>query len=167
VRAPGCPFAAADGYLSRPAERLVVNGLRLWAAGYDEGEIACWEEAWNLYAATFGAERARPAVTQLSHWVKAICLWRPERLRCFAANCPFVCRDECLAAALIAASQHGDGVSLGYCAERLGGPAGRADVMESGIGFAQTLDALGQRLVPVPQDVLRSLVEEPPRASYH
>lgn len=164
---PNCPFPGASRYLSRTPEKLVVNGVRLWAAGYETGEIASWETAWNLFAATLGPVPARPAVTQLSHWVKAICLWRPERLRCFGADCPLICRDECLAAALIAACQHGEASCLTYCAERLGGPAGRSEVLETAVGFADTLRALGQVLLPVPHNVVRSLVERPPTASYH
>jgi hypothetical protein len=56
---------------------------------------------------------------------------------------------------------------LAYCAERLGGPAGRSEVLESASGFADTLRDVGQILLPVPQEVVRSLVERPPTASYH
>ncbi len=68
------PAASGGGYLNRTPERLVVNGLRLWAAGYETGELDTWQEAWNLYAIVLGPQRARPAVTQLSLWVKAICI---------------------------------------------------------------------------------------------
>lgn len=167
MRTPACPFAARGSYLQRTPEKLVVKGLRLWAAGYERGDLAFWQSAWNVYATTLGPVRARPAVTQLSHWVKAICLWRPERLRCFSADCPFMCQDECLAAGLIAACQHGDAACATYCAEGLGGPAGQREVIESAAGFADTLRGLGQLMLPVPKDVVRSLVEEPPSTSYH
>ena len=58
-RPAGLAFADGD------AEHLVVEGLRRWIAGYQTGSIACWELAWNLYAAKLGVARARPAGQRL------------------------------------------------------------------------------------------------------
>ena len=33
------------------AEWLVGVGFRCWLAGYDTGDIACWENGWNEYTA--------------------------------------------------------------------------------------------------------------------
>jgi len=40
--------AAAAGSFSRyrEPERLVGLGFRAWLAGYQTGDISCWEEAW-------------------------------------------------------------------------------------------------------------------------
>ena len=54
------------------AEWLVGVGFRCWLAGYDTGDIACWETGWNAYARVLGAERAKRAVTELACWVRAV-----------------------------------------------------------------------------------------------
>jgi hypothetical protein len=54
------------------AERLVGIGFRCWLAGYDTGDISCWENGWNEYSRTLGAERAKRAVTELACWVRAV-----------------------------------------------------------------------------------------------
>jgi len=162
-----CPFGGARSYLEHVPERLVVDGLRLWAAGYVTRDIQPWGEAWNLYAATLGQIGARQALGPLSQWVKALFLWRPEEPKTFCQGCRLICRDECLGAAMIAACQHEDWECLALVAERLGGPAGQTEVTEAARAFALTLVALDQRLMHVPANVVRSLVDEPPTQSYH
>ncbi len=54
------------------AEWLVGVGFRCWLAGYDTGDIACWENGWNEYARALGTERAKRAVTELACWVRAV-----------------------------------------------------------------------------------------------
>ena len=39
------------------AEWLVGVGFRCWLAGYDTGDIACWENGWNEYNRLLGTER--------------------------------------------------------------------------------------------------------------
>ncbi len=80
---------------------------------------------------------------------------------------PFLCRDECLGAAMIAACQHDDWECLAVVADRLGGPAEQKEVIEAALAFALTLAALDQRLMRVPANVVRSLVDKPPTHSYH
>jgi hypothetical protein len=60
MSAPNCPFPGASTYLSRTPEKLVVNGVRLWADGYEKGDITSWEMAWNLYAAALGPVQPGP-----------------------------------------------------------------------------------------------------------
>ena len=59
------------------AEWLVGVGFRCWLAGYDTGDIACWENGWNEYTRALGTERAKRAVTELACWV-ARCAPRPR-----------------------------------------------------------------------------------------
>ncbi|MBL6430835.1 MAG: hypothetical protein HPM95_05065 [Alphaproteobacteria bacterium] len=46
--------------------------MRRWIAGYQTGSIACWELAWNLYAAKLGVARARPVITGLGCYARAL-----------------------------------------------------------------------------------------------
>ena len=163
-----CPFRSTGiAYLGQQPEHLVVNGFRLWSAGYSLGDVGQWSAAWRLYAAALGPHGGRLALTQLSHWVTAICRWRNAPLRCFAQGCPHICRDECLAAAMIAACQNQDAECLRYCVGKLGGLADQKDVLEAAFAFAGVLVTLDQRLMAVPCNVVRGLVEEPPTRSYH
>ncbi|MCT8268044.1 MULTISPECIES: hypothetical protein [Afifella] len=156
-----CPFAGACGYLKRPPEALVVNGFRLWVAGYQTGDIEHWSEAWNLFSEKFGHGPARHSVTQLAHWVRSVFLWRTDPIQCFSSGCPHICRDECLAVAMIAACQHRDGSCLDYCLERFCGFADHREPLEAALGFASALDSHGQRLMSVPCEVVRGLIEPP------
>lgn len=167
----GCPFAAAGSYTSRPVERLLLDGIRLWGPGMDEaeahGDTTLLAKAWELFARELGPERARCALDALSGLLRGVAAWRPEPLRVFRAGCPHVCRDECLIAALVAGAQHGDWDVVGLAASRLGGPSGSMEVTEAAIGLGVVLSLSERTLLPVPGPVLRSLVDEPPSRSVH
>ena len=51
--------------LDRGPEHLVGIGFRCWLAGYETGEIACWEQAWTAYAAALGPIDAKRALGDL------------------------------------------------------------------------------------------------------
>ena len=53
-------------------ERLVVMGLRGWLAGYETGDIACWEAVWNDYARELGPDRAKPVVADEAAFFAAV-----------------------------------------------------------------------------------------------
>lgn len=162
-----CPFSNDCPYLKRETESLVVNGYRCWVAGYQTGNVEHWSEAWNLIAVRLGPEDARPVVAQLSAWVKAICLWRTDPLQVLRSGCGHLCADECLAVSMIAAGQHRDMPCLGYCAERLCGPAGDKEIVEAAIGLASTLKSAGRDLMPVSLDMVRGVAELPPTPTLH
>jgi len=162
-----CPFAGAPAYLERVPEKLVVEGFRSWIAGYQTGDIARWDEVWNLFATTLGSSDGRLALNLLSEWVKSIWLWHTEPVRIFPPGCLHICRDECLAAATIAACQNDDPEALRYCLERMGGVAGSIEVLEASVAFANGLRGMDQRLLRVPCPVLRQLLEQPKRTAYH
>ena len=62
--------ASATARRASGAEWLVGVGFRCWLAGYDTGDIACWETGWNEYSRVLGTERAKRAVTELACWVQ-------------------------------------------------------------------------------------------------
>ena len=41
------------------ADRLVALGFRHWVAGYQTSDIACWEQAWQLFEHELGMKAAR------------------------------------------------------------------------------------------------------------
>ncbi len=149
------PSAAPHGGFdprSRAPERLVVGGFRAWMAGYDTGDIAYWETAWNDFAAALGPEMAKPAVSALSSWVKTVRACSARPIECFAFDCAAFCKDECAALALVSACQHRDRCQARAAAFLLTGLSASVDpTVASADRFAAALDETGQRLRPLPE----------------
>ena len=146
-----------QSYLDRKGERLVVQGFRHWLSGYEFGDTACWEQAWNLFTEELGAINAGSLVSHLHFWVKAIREKASDPVRCLTCQCRYLCRDECLCVGMIAALQHGDEESAAMCAGALVG--GKADeVVAAARLFASLLIENGARLLEVPPHVIVSII---------
>jgi hypothetical protein len=130
------------------AEWLVGMGFRCWLAGYDTGDIACWENGWNEYSRALGPERARRAVTELACWVRAVRASAARRIEYSPVGCPAFCADECLAISLIAASQHHRCPAMRACALALTGSDAVDPVLKAANAFADALQEADQRLSP-------------------
>ena len=61
----------AAAMLSGP-ERLVGLGFRCWLSGFQTSDIGCWEVAWHEYSTAVGAQAAKPLMTDLACWVRAV-----------------------------------------------------------------------------------------------
>jgi len=120
--------ASLSGF--REPERLVGLGFRAWLAGYQTGDITCWEEAWTIYSSALGPQRARPIVTDLACWVRAIKSASCRSIEVYPGQCAGFCRDECMAIAMVAASQHGACPALRACAFALLENSAIDDVVE-------------------------------------
>jgi hypothetical protein len=129
-------------------ERLVGLGFRLWSLGTLQGEIGCWERAWNLYAERLGAGNARRAVTDLSLWVAAVNRSAAREIEVFPEPCRSFCRDECLAVSMIAACQQDTCPAVLAYAFALAESEGRDAVLSAAQRFAATLADLDHRLSP-------------------
>ena len=130
------------------AEWLVGVGFRCWLAGYDTGNIACWENGWNAYAQALGTERAKRAVTELACWVRAVRATASRKIEYFPVGCPGFCADECMAISLIAASQHHRCPAMRACALALTGSDLVDPVLDTANAFADVLQEADQRLSP-------------------
>jgi hypothetical protein len=143
--------------LSRQPERLVVEGFRYWLNGYITGSVDCWELGWDLYAREVGPRDARRLLGDLSFWVRETRRAAGRPLACFPYACQCLCRDECLALALVAARQNGDADTARLAARHLA-PDGEPEPAEAAAGtFAAALDAVHQRLLPVPAHVVEEI----------
>jgi len=138
------PFPA---HLDGP-ERLVAIGFRCWMAGYQTGDIACWEHAWNIYASELGPAPARAALTDLSCWVRKIHATSGRPIETYPAACRGFCRDECVAVAMVAASQHHVCPALRACTFALLGGTHIDEVVSETDALAATLATLDQCLSP-------------------
>jgi hypothetical protein len=144
----GNAWASVRGSPSSGAEWLVGVGFRCWLGGYDTGDIAYWENGWNTYQRTLGAERARRAVTELACWVRAVRASASRKIEYSPFGCPGFCADECLAISLIAASQHHRCPAMRACALALTGSELVDPVLDAANGFADALHEADQHLSP-------------------
>src|SRR5581483_366288 len=128
------------------AEWLVGVGFRCWLAGYDTGDISCWEHGWNEYARVLGPERAKRAVTELACWVRAVRSSAARKIEYSPFSCPGFCADECMAISLIAASQHHRCPAMRACALALTGSDLVEPVISAANAFADVLEEADQRL---------------------
>ncbi len=145
-------LSASDGLsvhsdLFQGGERLVGLGMRCWLAGYETGDIRCWEEGWRIYADRLGTDKAKTVVTELACWVRTLSGHAARRIEFFPFYGPFeqvrFCRDECLGICMIAAGQHGDAAMARRCAGALIGAADSAAVEQAGKAFGVALAGTG------------------------
>lgn len=168
IRIPIDPSGAVTSrYLERPAEKLVVEGLRRWMQGCERGSIDCWERAANLYAEELGITDGSRVLVALAHWVDTLRNWMDRPAGLSPSECPRLCRDECFAVTMIAACQNHDDESLGQALGRLVPPGGRDDVVRATRAFADALAETGQILIPVPGAVIREIGTRPCRRQFH
>jgi hypothetical protein len=130
------------------AEWLVGVGFRCWLAGYDTGDIACWENGWNEYNRVLGPSRAKRAVTELACWVRAVRSTASRKIEYSPFGCSGFCADECMAISLIAASQHHRCPAMRACALALTGSDLVDPVIDAANAFADVLQDADQRLSP-------------------
>ena len=128
------------------AEWLVGVGFRCWLAGYDTGDIACWENGWNEYARALGPVRAKRAVTELACWVRAVRATASRKIEYYPFGCAGFCADECMAISLIAASQHHRCPAMRACVLALTGSYLVEPVIDAANAFADVLQEADQRL---------------------
>lgn len=134
--------APGGGTADGGVERLVVEGLRRWLAGYHTGSIECWEMAWSLFASELGVARARAAVAGLSCYARALNGWAKGGFELMPYDCPRRCAHECLAVAMVAAWQRGRQEEAAAIADELVVSSGLPATLEAAANLADTLRRL-------------------------
>lgn len=158
---PGARVGQGHRQTLSGAEWLVGVGFRCWLAGYDTGDIACWETGWNAYARVLGTERAKRAVTELACWVRAVRASASRKIEYYPYGCAGFCRDECMAISLIAASQHHRCPAMRACALALTGSSLVEPVIDAANAFADALQEADQLLSPETVAALAAASEAP------
>jgi hypothetical protein len=128
------------------AEWLVGVGFRCWLAGYDTGDIACWENGWNEYNRILGPARAKRAVTELACWVRAVRSSASRKIEYYPFGSSGYSPDECMAISLIAASQNHRCPAMQACALALTGSDLVEPVIDATNAFADALQEADQCL---------------------
>lgn len=129
-------------------EHLVGVGFRCWMAGYQTGDINCWEVGWNHYASVLGPKQAKAAVTELACWVRSVRSRATRPIEVYPTHCTRFCRDEYIAISLIAAAQQNECPAMRACAFALIGDGLVDDVVDTAEDFACLLGGFGVRLQP-------------------
>lgn len=137
----------AAAMMSAP-ERLVGVGFRCWLAGFQTSDIGCWEVAWDQFSRAVGPKAAKPLMTELACWVRAVQDTAERRIEVYPAQCRQFCRDECLAISMVAACQHNTCPAFRACAVALLGSNQIDEAMEGAEEFALRLKEADQMLSP-------------------
>ncbi len=149
--------------LDRPAESLVVRGFRCWMAGYEFGDIDCWETAWREYSDVLGPRDARAVLSDLQFWIRTLREVSARPVSCFPHCCRHLCHDECMVLSLVSAHQRQDLGAARAAAHHLSGlHNGRelAALIDASGDFACALADAGQHLIPVNIAVVESIAAQ-------
>jgi hypothetical protein len=165
--ASATPSGCSVPLFERLPERLVLEGFRRWMAGYASGDLGHWEEAWNLHAASLGVQAARQLVDKLARFVRTVRDWSLCPIACFPGGCRHVCRQECFALAMVAASQNDDLAALETSMRYLLDPEGHAEAMLPALAYAETMRASDLLLMPVSQAVIEEIAGRPAHERLH
>lgn len=138
---------SAAPMLSAP-ERLVGLGFRCWLTGFQTSDIGCWEVAWDEFSRAVGPHAAKPLMTELASWVRAVQDTAERRIEVYPARCDEFCRDECLAISMVAACQHCACPAFRACAIALLGSNEIDEAMDCAEEFALRLKEADQLLSP-------------------
>lgn len=144
ARATAIPAAPI---LSAP-EKLVGVGFRCWLTGYQTSDIGCWEVAWDAFSRAVGPRAAKPLMSELACWVRAVQDSAERRIELYPAQSDKFCRDECLAISMVAACQHCACPAFRACAEALLGCNEVDEAIEGAEEFALRLKQADQMLSP-------------------
>lgn len=165
--ASATPSGHCVALFDRLPERLVLEGFRRWVAGYASGDLTHWEEAWNLHAESLGSRDARIVVDKLARFVRTVRDWSLRPISCFPGGCRHICRHECFALAMVAASQNGDAESLSAAMRHLLDPEGHAEAVVPALAYADAMRASDMMLMPVPRTVIDEIAGRPLNERVH
>jgi hypothetical protein len=101
------------------AEVFLLTALRCWLSGYETGDIACWELAWQGVCRKTPLAEAKRIIAELGQFTRVL----RQTLTCRFIYLPYCCGrampEECLAVELVACAQSGDLFRAGELARRL------------------------------------------------
>jgi hypothetical protein len=161
------PVCNSVPLLERLPERLFLEGFRHWMAGYSSGDLSNWEEAWNIHAAALGTSGARVVVDRLARFVKAVRCWSICPIDCFPNGCRHVCRHECFALAMVAASQNHDLDCLSTAMRHLIQPDRHETAIRPALAYAEVMRENRLVLMAVPRAVIEEIAGRPVHERLH
>lgn len=157
----------AQRYLTRPPERLVLEGYRHWTKSVVTSSPVPMDEASDLYLEILGAQFARPAFVAMADFVHTLGMCAKCPLHMFATNTPNICTDETMILGLISGIQNGDDASVELCLNALSCPTRCDEVAMAAGSFALVLKGAAKTLMPIPSDVLTSILNYHAKTAAH
>ena len=150
-----CPAAR---YLRRPPESLVVNGYRGWLTAVTRRDGGPLNDVWAHFLDVLGHDVGRQAMEGLETLIRELGVCAACPLRFAHPKAQHLCRDECLVLGLVAGLQSGDDDAAFESAVALTCSAQSLRLLYFSSGFAMTLKAAGQQLLPIHAHVIREIV---------
>ncbi len=123
--------------------RLVGLGFRGWMHGLETGDLNHWAGVCRRFTATMGKPHASESLARLADWVTTLERTRARRITVAPPGCERLCRDECIAVAVIAAAQREPCPAMRACAYALVGSANIDPMISEAERFAAALGAAG------------------------
>lgn len=126
--------------------QMVGRSFRCGMLARKGGNAASWSFAWQEFAGLTGSQSADLLVGRLATFVEKVDSSAARPIEVLPAGCPGLCRDECLAVSIIAASQLGACPALKACAFALLQSCEVEPCIRSAGAFSEGLRQAGQML---------------------
>ena len=139
----GSPILEAGDFR---AVQMVGRSFRCGFIARRETSGLSWSFAWQEIAGVAGPHQADRLVPALSRFVESIDRAAARRIEVLPKGCPGLCRDECLAVSIVAASQLGACPALKACVFALVECGNVEGCINSARDFSAALSEAGQTL---------------------
>ena len=149
------------------AEILLFEALRCWMAGYETGDIACWDLAWDALCREVPVESAKPLFGELQHFARTMRSVARQPLGWRPFCCRGLCKDECIVLALLDAAQRFDEEQLDLALRHLVPLDESGRTRQAAIAFSQALARAGLFIAPVSPAALDAVIAGRPVQSTH
>ena len=106
-------------------------------------------------------------VDRLAKFVRTVRDWSICPINCFPGGCRHICRHECFALAMVAASQNQDLDCLASAMRHLLDPDGHEEAMLPALAYAEAMKESDLMLMPVPKNVIDEIAGRPLHERLH
>lgn len=145
-------FQTEDPYLPTRSKlrvaHMVGRSFRSGMLARREKSALSWSFAWQEIAGITGPDSADQLIVALGAFVASVDTASARRIEVLPQGCPGLCRDECLAVSIIAASQLGACPALKACLFALIDSGNVEPCIQSAGKFGAALSDAGQTLPP-------------------
>jgi hypothetical protein len=121
------------------AAAFLLVAFRCWLAGYETGDVACWELAWQSVSRTVPLADAKRIVAELAQFTRVF----RKTLACRFVYLPYCCArvtaDEHLAIELIACAQFGEMTRAVEMARKLSANDNHVDLVNAACDLGEAL----------------------------
>ncbi len=131
--------------------QMVGRSFRCGMLARREASGLSWSYAWQEIAGVAGASQADDLVMALEKFVESVDRAAARHIEVLPKGCPGLCRDECLAVSVIAASQLGACPALKSCVYALIDCGNVETCIQTATSFSAALRHAGQTL---PRDAI-------------